>query len=238
MNTIGFEKRRWQWVTSFSEVASLLLLFVHFGTWAQVGIGTTTPQVALDVQGTASDATIPDGVIPPRLTGDELKAKTFTSAYTGAVVYVTAVPTTTNTQTVKVTRPGYYFFDGTKWTGFQTAYYASINVGNIGDGQSGTLSSTGFIAQAGGTVTKSNPTAPTASNDTDILVTHNMNLIGLQRFVISFRSNSASDPNQWVIDNKMDQPVVHDVTANSFRIYLGDKTAGVGNVTMMIKLVN
>jgi|GEM_PF-2297065 len=236
MNTIGFEKRHWRWVTSFSEVVSLLLLFVHFGTWAQVGIGTTTPQAALDVQGTASSTTIPDGVIPPRLTGDELKAKTFTSAYTGAVVYVTAIPTTTNTQTVKITRPGYYFFDGTKWNSFQTAYYASINVGDIGDGQSGTLSSTGFIAQAGGTVTKS---APTASNDTDILVTHNMNLTGLQRFVISFRSNSTTvDTTQWAKDNKMDQPVVHDVTANSFRIYLGDKTTGVGNVTMMIKLVN
>lgn len=92
----------------------LALSFSAF-TLGQVGIQTETPQATLDVAGNPADAASLDGIIAPRLTGEELRAKTYTSAQTGALVYVTAADTVPSGQTEDVTSAGYYYFDGTKW---------------------------------------------------------------------------------------------------------------------------
>ena len=56
---------------------TLLILISVCGLYtnAQVGINTTEPKATLDITGSATNLTKIDGVIPPRLTGDELKAK-------------------------------------------------------------------------------------------------------------------------------------------------------------------
>lgn len=82
---------------------------------AQVGIGTTTPQATLDITGEPTISTTLDGVIAPRITGDQLRAKTYTAAQTAALVYVTAADTAPAGQTIDVTQIGYYFFNGTVW---------------------------------------------------------------------------------------------------------------------------
>jgi len=83
---------------------------------AQVTIGANTdPKATLDVVGQPTTATSLDGVIAPRLTGDQLRAKTYTTAQTGAIVYATVADTAPAGQTIKVTAPGYYYFDGTIW---------------------------------------------------------------------------------------------------------------------------
>ena len=79
---------------------------------AQVGIGTTSPQSTLDIVGDPTDSAVLDGVIAPRITGDQLSAKTYTTAQTAAVVYVTAADGTPTGQTVNVTQAGYYYFNG------------------------------------------------------------------------------------------------------------------------------
>lgn len=58
---------------------------------AQIGVNNSAPQATFDVAGFASDSTKPDGLIPPRLTGDQLRAKDagYLGAQTGAIVYVT-----------------------------------------------------------------------------------------------------------------------------------------------------
>jgi hypothetical protein len=81
----------------------------------KVGINTETPQATLDIKGVASDPTAHDGIIAPRLTGDELSKKNYTSAQTGALVYVTAPATSLTKQTVNVSSIGYYYFDGSVW---------------------------------------------------------------------------------------------------------------------------
>lgn len=80
-----------------------------------VGINTSDPKATLDVAGYPTDATKFDGVIPPRLTGDELSSKTYTTAQTGAIVYATAAASTLSGQVVNVSTPAFYYFDGTVW---------------------------------------------------------------------------------------------------------------------------
>ncbi len=82
---------------------------------AQIGINTNNPQATLDVVGKTSSPSSFDGIIPPRITGDQLRAKTYTSAQTGATVYVTAGDSAPAGQTINVNSAGYYYFDGIVW---------------------------------------------------------------------------------------------------------------------------
>ncbi|WP_267405476.1 MULTISPECIES: hypothetical protein [unclassified Chryseobacterium] len=84
-------------------------------SYAQVGINTNNPQASLDVVGNPTNTSKLDGFIPPRLTGDQLRAKTYTAAQTGAQVYVTAADSNPSGQTASVKTPGSYYFDGTVW---------------------------------------------------------------------------------------------------------------------------
>lgn len=114
-----------------SKLFTLALLSVGFSLSAQVGINTGQPQASLDVMGFPSDANKLDGVIAPRLTGVQLKAKNYTAAQTGAIVYVTVAETAPTGQTVDVITPGYYYFDGTKWGNLSTNWRTVGNNGTI-----------------------------------------------------------------------------------------------------------
>ena len=93
-------------------VLSLLLTTTAF---SQVGIGTTVPKATLDIVGEASTATTPDGIIVPRLTGNELKAKdaVYTADQNGALVYVSAAASPTTAKTANVVAAGYYYYNST-----------------------------------------------------------------------------------------------------------------------------
>lgn len=82
---------------------------------AQVGINTETPATTLDVVGEPADPLKLDGIMAPRLSGDDLRSKSYTAAQTGALLYVTAADSSPAGQTVNVTATGYYYFDGTVW---------------------------------------------------------------------------------------------------------------------------
>ena len=89
---------------------------------AQVGINTETPNATLDIEAATTEVTSMDGLIAPRITGDQLQNKTYTSQQKGAIVYVTQSVTnhvSDKPQTFSVTNDGYYYFDGTKWIGMQ-----------------------------------------------------------------------------------------------------------------------
>lgn len=90
-------------------------LIFSMNVFAQVGINTATPQGTLDVVGKPTDPNSLDGVVLPRLTGVQLKAKTYTVAQTGAFVYVTVADPSPSGQTINVIAAGTYFFTGTNW---------------------------------------------------------------------------------------------------------------------------
>lgn len=100
---------------TFKQLTTGLALIASAVAFSQVGIQTETPQATLDVVGAPADATKLDGIIAPRLEGAQLRAKTYTSSQTGALVYVTMADTAPSGQTEDVTAEGYYYFNGTKW---------------------------------------------------------------------------------------------------------------------------
>ena len=84
---------------------------------AQVTIGANSqPNATLDVRSQGNIPTSHDGIIPPKLTGDQLAGKD-RSAYgmdqDGAIIYVTEAASPANQigTTVNVKGPGYYYFD-------------------------------------------------------------------------------------------------------------------------------
>lgn len=91
------------------------ILFISLLTsatlFSQVGINTDTPKATLDVVGSPADTSKLDGVIAPRITGNQLRLKTYTAAQNGAIVYVTAADSSPAGQTINVKSIGYYFFD-------------------------------------------------------------------------------------------------------------------------------
>ena len=117
--------------SSFCKVAIVLSLLVISGASllnAQVTVGAnTTPSATLDVVAAdPANATIPEGIIAPRLTGDQIKAKDaiYLAPQNGAVVYATAaVSGTPAGKTRNIVASGYYYYDHPNlvWQGLKKA---------------------------------------------------------------------------------------------------------------------
>lgn len=112
------------------------LLLVGSFTFAQIGINTEIPNATFDVVGNPTDANKLDGIIAPRISGDLLKVKTYTAAQTGALVFVTAADSSPSGQTLDVTSPGYYYFNGdvlvNRWIKMIPSEYKKIRTLNSG----------------------------------------------------------------------------------------------------------
>ncbi|MCQ4138764.1 hypothetical protein NOM92_02530, partial [Chryseobacterium sp. EO14] len=85
------------------------------GQEGNIGINTSNPKATLDVTGKPTSVSHLDGIIAPRLTGNELRAKSYGIDQTGALIYATAADTSPSGQTINVTKSGYFYFEGTKW---------------------------------------------------------------------------------------------------------------------------
>lgn len=97
----------------------LLSAIVFSGlAFGQVGINTSAPKATLDVTAKATNGTTAEGIIAPRLTGDQIKAADshYGAAQTAAIVYaLSAVTTPASAKTANITSEGYYYFDGSLW---------------------------------------------------------------------------------------------------------------------------
>ena len=113
------------------KIKFLALVNVMFTAilYAQVGIGTENPKSTLDVVGIPNEVLSVDGIMAPRLTGTQLKAKdnVYTTDQKGAIVYVTSglLVSDTTPKTTNVTSEGYYYFDGIVWQKYATGSSAN-----------------------------------------------------------------------------------------------------------------
>jgi hypothetical protein len=89
----------------------IILLFIYSGSYAQTGIGTTTPNASAKLE----VASTTQGFLPPRvaLTATNVFSPIVgtSSAATGLLVYNTASAGTAPNNVV----PGYYYWNGTIW---------------------------------------------------------------------------------------------------------------------------
>lgn len=99
--------------------------------FAQVGIGTTFPNGALDVTSTT------DGLLIPRVA--------LTSTATATVVTPTTSELVYNTATVNDVVPGFYFWDGANWIPFIQPSLVSAADPWITTGNAGTIAGTNFL---------------------------------------------------------------------------------------------
>jgi len=104
------------------------ILMCNFA-FSQVGIGTTSPNGALDVTSTT------DGLIMPRVA--------LTNTTTATVVTPTASELVYNTATAGDVTPGFYYWDGVKWVRFTTS--TTPNNSWLLLGNTGTTASTNFL---------------------------------------------------------------------------------------------
>lgn len=122
------------------KILLLVCLNSIMAIYAQVGVNTATPSTTLDITGKPANVNTPDGLLPPRLTGDQLKAKdaVYGADQNGVIVYITAPVATSTPKTLNVKNPGYYHYDASNniWMslgndgssgGTGTGIYASRN---------------------------------------------------------------------------------------------------------------
>jgi microcystin-dependent protein len=85
--------------------------------FAQVGINNDSPKATLDITAKTTDGSKPEGLLAPRLTGDQIQAgdAMYTAAQKGMIVYATAAATAPSIKTAAITTEGYYYFNGSTW---------------------------------------------------------------------------------------------------------------------------
>lgn len=90
---------------------------ISMSVYSQVGINTENPKATLDVAGFPANAAAVDGIIIPRISGDELTAKDnlYGADQTGTIIYATSAASTPDVKTAEVTTVGFYYFDGSIW---------------------------------------------------------------------------------------------------------------------------
>lgn len=93
---------------------AVALLFSSF-LYSQVGINTQNPKATLEVSAGNNNGTTAEGMILPKLTGNQIQAadNQYGTEQTGTVMYATAAVSVTTPKTVNINAAGYYYFDGT-----------------------------------------------------------------------------------------------------------------------------
>lgn len=91
------------------------LLYSQAG--GKIGINTPNPKATLDINAKTDGTSQAEGLMIPRLTGDQIQTMT-ASIQPGTeslMIYATASPVSPTAKVSKITQPGYYFWNGTNW---------------------------------------------------------------------------------------------------------------------------
>lgn len=95
------------------------VLFFSATVFSQVGINTMVPKATFEVMGSPDDHASADGIIAPRISGNELflKNNAYGIEQQGVLIYVSVAATGINLtdDTLDVTEAGYYYHNGVKW---------------------------------------------------------------------------------------------------------------------------
>lgn len=151
------------------KIIILLFSLASLSYFGQFGINKDNPNSTLDVVGKATSTTDADGILLPRISGDQLKAKDvlYSTDQTGAIVYVTSAVTASSTKTTYVTESGYFYFDGIYWQKMNVSSYNALFKDGSGISLNGTLVKPTLISA----ITSSNSLTFQSPNTTDAYLT-------------------------------------------------------------------
>ncbi|WP_123902667.1 tail fiber domain-containing protein [Chryseobacterium elymi] len=98
--------------------------------FGQMGINNSDPKATLDVTAKTTDGTKPEGIIAPRLTGEEIKGKDakYLAEQKGTIIYATSASSDAGMagkKTINIAAEGYYYFDGLIWQKFNSGTAAA-----------------------------------------------------------------------------------------------------------------
>lgn len=83
----------------------------------RIGINTPNPKATLDITAKTDGSIQAEGLMIPRLTGDQIQTMTaaIQPGTESLMIYATATPQSPTSKVAKITQPGYYFWNGANW---------------------------------------------------------------------------------------------------------------------------
>jgi len=83
----------------------------------KIGINTVNPKATLDLNDKTDGSSQAEGLLIPRLTGDQIQTMTsnIQPGTESLMIYATAAPASPTSKVSKITQPGYYFWNGNNW---------------------------------------------------------------------------------------------------------------------------
>lgn len=208
--------------------------------YSQVGVNTETPKATLDVVASPADATKTDGLIAPRLTGNQLRGKNalYTADQTGTLVYVTAADSSPAGKTVNVTAPGYYYFDGVVWQTFKGEGSGDTDINIYKD--NGTLTNTRTVTMGSNDLRfRGDGNVQIGAADTNVVPAEKLDVHGNVRITEKLAvGNTARNAGLAVANTVASEPIMRLTGSDNTRkvTVLDDGNFGIGTNTPTEKL--
>ena len=177
-------------------LAAISFFSILCSAQTQVGINTTDPKATLDIAAKTDGSTQPEGILIPRLTGEQIKNMPVTASQNSMMVYATLAASPASGIAVNITEPGYYYYQhdaatpaNSIWVKVITnknnewVYDAATNRINLKrSGTSPFLNTVYYYNATGKFVNKTNTTRNEFDNDLNAFVTTNVTDTGVGNF--------------------------------------------------------
>ncbi len=117
MQNSTFVQKTYSAVFRLCLIGSISISSLFYSQAGRIGINTPDPKATLDITAKTNGSSQAEGLMIPRLTGDQIQTMTASiqSGSESLMIYATATPASPTSKVAKITQPGYYFWNGTSW---------------------------------------------------------------------------------------------------------------------------
>lgn len=98
-------------------IGTLSISSFFYSQAGRIGMNTPDPKATLDITAKTDGRAQTEGLMIPRLTGDQIQTMTagIQPGTESLMIYATATPVSPTSKVAKITQPGYYFWNGAQW---------------------------------------------------------------------------------------------------------------------------